>query len=402
MGNIGNDQMSGILTMVLAIMISILFILVVIFVWLKIKERKKASPKEAKEMISEKKGNEQDISVKTFSKKSIYKFMDFDTIEDNMIIQKKSVLSKYIMVIECQGINYDLMSGIEKAGVEQGFLQFLNTLRYPIQIYIQTRTVNLTNSIETYNHKVKDISMRLNQLQMHYNDRANSDDATQKELDNIRFEIIKMKNLYEYGVDVVKNTERMSLNKNVLNQKYYIIISYYPEDIGENFDKSEVRNIAFSELYTKAQTIISSISSCGVKGKVMTSNELVELLYSAYNRDESETYTLEKALKARYDEMYVTAEDVLDRKMRAINEEIETKANEEANNAIFEVVNEREKEREVKEQEARMEDLINQMAQEIIEENKGILGTELASEAKDKVKKKRGRPKKVEVETNDS
>ena len=29
----------------------------------------------------------------------------------------------------------------EKIGVEEGFVQFLNTLRYPIQLYTQTRTV---------------------------------------------------------------------------------------------------------------------------------------------------------------------------------------------------------------------------------------------------------------------
>ena len=75
-----------------------------------------------------------------------------DTIEDNMIIRKNG--SRYIMVVECQGINYDLMSGIEKNSVEQSFLQVLNTLRYPIQLYIQTRTVNLRNSINIYKQKV--------------------------------------------------------------------------------------------------------------------------------------------------------------------------------------------------------------------------------------------------------
>ena len=65
-----------------------------------------------------------------------------------MIIQKNQ--TRFLMVVECQGVNYDLMSGVEKNSVEEGFVQFLNSLRNPIQIYIQTRSINLENSLETY------------------------------------------------------------------------------------------------------------------------------------------------------------------------------------------------------------------------------------------------------------
>ena len=55
----------------------------------------------------------------------------------------------------------------------------------------------------------------------------------------------------------------MSLNKNVLNQKYYIVIPYFSEENPEEkFDKDEIANMAFSELYTKAQSIIRTLSAC--------------------------------------------------------------------------------------------------------------------------------------------
>ena len=69
--------------------------------------------------------------------------------------------NKFLMVIECQGVNYDLMSGLEKNSVEQGFLQFLNTLRYPVQIYVQTRTVNLESGIIKYKERINEIKDRL-------------------------------------------------------------------------------------------------------------------------------------------------------------------------------------------------------------------------------------------------
>ena len=82
---------------------------------------------------------------KTFGVESVMNFMEFDRIEDNMIEEKNG--AKYVMVIECQGINYDLMSEVEKNAVEEGFIQFLNTIRHPVQIYTQTRTINLDSSL---------------------------------------------------------------------------------------------------------------------------------------------------------------------------------------------------------------------------------------------------------------
>ena len=38
--------------------------------------------------------------------------MEFESIEDNMIVQKKG--KRFLMIVKCQGINYDLMSGVEK------------------------------------------------------------------------------------------------------------------------------------------------------------------------------------------------------------------------------------------------------------------------------------------------
>ena len=155
-----NDELSQVLVMVLGIMIFIFFVLLAIFIILKMRE--KQQNEKVEDIISSntqgKKGKDKKqprIVDSSYTKQSILDFMQFDKIEDNMIIQKKG--RRYLMVVECQGINYDLMSKAEKIGVEEGFQQFLNTLRHPIQIYIQTRTVNLENSISTYKEKVKEI-----------------------------------------------------------------------------------------------------------------------------------------------------------------------------------------------------------------------------------------------------
>ena len=223
-------------------------------------------------------------SSNTTNKQSIFNFMEFDTVTDNMIVQKNG--SRYLMVVECQGINYDLMSGIEKTSVEEGFVQFLNTLRYPIQIYIQTRSINLESSLVVYREKVKEVEMKLNNMQARYTQMRESGEYSQEQLKQAFYELTKQSNLYEYGKSVLQDTERMSLNKNILNKKYYIIIPFFSaEASGENLDKKEIEENAFSELYTRAQSLINAISVCCVRGKILKSNELVEFLYMSYNID---------------------------------------------------------------------------------------------------------------------
>ena len=131
----------------------ILFIvLIIVYINSKMKENK------PKKVVNSEETTGKEPKAKTFAVRSVMDFMEFDKVEDNMIIQKNG--RKYVIVVECQGINYDLMSEIEKNSVEEGFIQFLNTLRHPIQIYVQTRTINLESSIQTYNERVEEIEAK--------------------------------------------------------------------------------------------------------------------------------------------------------------------------------------------------------------------------------------------------
>ena len=376
-----NNQMINLLTILLGIMIGILVILCIVFLVLKVKSNKPKQKQEKKKEISKK---EDRIATQTYNKESIFKFMEFDEIKDNMIVQKDG--KRYLMVIECQGINYDLMSGLEKNSVEQGFLQFLNTLRYPIQIYIQTRTVNLGSSINAYKERVDDISKQYANKQIEYNQKVRSGQYSERELQKEKYELLRERNLYEYGVDIINNTERMSLNKNILSKHYYVIIPYYPEEASNGeYSKDELANIAFSELYTKAQSIISSLSVCGINSKILDSTELAELLYVAYNRDESETFSLRRALNSGYEDLYTTAPDVLDKRMKELDVKIEEDAIRKANEAVYDVIEENQKQKRVKQKEAELDKLIDQMAKALIEENKRSLGNDVAESAVEKI-----------------
>ena len=168
---------TNILSISVIIMTIVLIVLIITYIILKSKTKEKSKKeKEKKNDIinnNSKKSNKPNKpntdlnSTISYSKNSIYDFMEFDKIEDSMIVQKGG--KRYIMVVECQGVNYDLMSQLEKVAVEEGFQQFLNTLRHPIQIYIQTRTINLESSIANYKSRVKNIEATYNSMMYEYN-----------------------------------------------------------------------------------------------------------------------------------------------------------------------------------------------------------------------------------------
>ena len=322
--------------------------------------------------------------VNAQNRQSIFNFMEFDNIEDNMIVQRNE--NRYLMVIGCQGVNYDLMSEMEKNSVEESFVQFLNTLRYPIQMYIQTRAVNLESSLRGYKEKLKEVEDKYNNLEIRYNQMLESGDYTEEQLQKAYFELTRQANLKEYGNSVIQDTERMSLNRNILNKTYYIVVSYYAAEAGnDKLDKEEIKNIAFSELYTRCQSIISSISPCGVRGKILRTNELVELLYMAYNRDEAETFGLDKALKAGFNELYSTAPDVYEKKMRELDKLIEQRAMDKAVQKVNEARTQIQQQ--VAEKEENIDSIIDEMAKLILEENEPYIGEDVKDLAIENIEK---------------
>lgn len=377
-----SDALTMLLYIMVAIMVCLLMVLAFVYINMKLKTNKKDN-----DQIEMKKSEQgKNSKVKNYTISSVFDFMEFDKIEDNMIIQKNG--NRYVMVIDCQGINYDLMSQAEKVSVEEGFVQFLNTLTHPVQIYTQTRKINLESSIQTYKEEVNKVEQQFEKAQYKYKQVMESPNSTEKQIKQALYDYTKAKNLYEYGKDIIYNTERMSLNKNILNKKYYVVISYYSEEAGnENLAKEEIRELAFSELYTRAQAIIRALAVSGVNGKVMSSTELADLLYVAYNREDSDSYGIDKAIKAGYNEMYSTGQDYMEKKMQLLDEDIARQAMELANNKVIEVQSE--KQNEYLSKVETKEDIINNLAQLIIEENEAMLGKDVAERAKDKVRKEK-------------
>ncbi len=371
-------QMLNLILIVILILILILGFIATLLVY---KMRKKREPQASNEInIKSQSQNSERANLITRDGKSIdsiYKFMEFDEVLDNMIVRKGR--KQYVMVIECKGINYDLLSEDEKNAVEAGFIEFLNTLRFSIQLYVQTRKLNFDNLISNYHSRIHDVENQIERLNVQIeNANKNQNQELARKLEQERN---RKQNIFEYGESITDYTEKLSESKNILQQKTYIIISYFTAEFGDTstYSKDEIDDIAFSELYTRAQTLIRALSSAEVIGRVLNSEELMELLYVAYNRDQSERFTLRNALNSEYDKLYSTAKDVLEEKKARIERQIEENAVRLATKSIVDADKERAEKR-------RKEQQIKEKALDVLENYKEDMSKPLYEAAKQKVK----------------
>ena len=285
---------------------------------------KEQSIKEANEKNksnNSKKSNGEDIK-----KEDIFRFMEFDRILDDMIVQRNG--SRFTKAIKCKGINYDLMSEVEQLAVEEGFITFLNTLKYPIQLYVQAQNINLKNTIQKYKKNTSEIEEKYNQVNEEYNKLVSSFDTDEKKLQKITKERDSVNNVYEYARDIIRYVEKMSTNKNLLQRSFYVLVSYNTSEIAavDKFNKEEIIEMCSTELTTRCQAIISALSSCSVSGKALNSNELADLLYTAYNRDDIGLMNVQENIEAGMFRLYSTSEDAFLKQQEALEDYINTEA----------------------------------------------------------------------------
>ena len=311
--------------------------LIVFFIIIKMRLKEKQRIEENSSKIIGEKNNNQDKKINLITRDgkeidSIYKFMEFDSITDNMIIRKNR--EQFIMVIECKGINYDLLSNDEKSAVELGFISFLNTIRTPIQLYVQTRKLDMSNLLNSYSRRTDAMLEEVRKIDAQIQlAKQNGNDELVKKLS---FDRKRKMNIVEYSESIEEYTNKINDSQYMLQQKTYIVVSYYASEIGETkkYSDIELNDLVFSELFTRTQTILNALTSSEITGKVLNSEELAELLYVAYNRESSDTYTLKNALDAQYDRLYSTAKDVLETRKQELRKQIETEAMKLATNSI--------------------------------------------------------------------
>lgn len=213
---------------------------------------------------------------------STQRYLDISEIRQDCIVLKDGTLRAVLLV---SSINFSLKSEEEQKAVIAAYVQFLNTIEYPIQIVVQSRKLNITPYLEDLKARQREQTNELLKAQM---------------ADYIDF----IKELVELG--------------EIMSKKFFVVVPYNPmgdkkrgffarlSDVlsagmvirlkRERFEKYR------EQLFKRVDNVISALSSMGLKAVPLDTQSLIELFYNIYNPVESENQKLEKIEKLRVEE----------------------------------------------------------------------------------------------------
>lgn len=179
-------------------------------------------------------------------------FLPFNDIVDSMIVMDNY---EFRMVVECNSINYFLKTEDEQDAVEIAFRRFLNSIKFPFSIYVQTREIDNRAMIDSLR---KDMEVTLRSYPQ----------------------------LRDYGNYYVR--ELQSINDKLKSTKFkkkYIIVTFDEAGKMTNLNDTEKKEYAFDELFNRCKLVINGLSNVGIKAKVLDSSELANMVYQSMHKE---------------------------------------------------------------------------------------------------------------------
>lgn len=179
-------------------------------------------------------------------------FLPFDDIRNNMIVLPNH---SYRAVVECSALNYDLKTEGERDQIEMSFQQFINSLSFPISIFLQTKEIDNTHRIE----------------------------SLRAEISKTLVEFPGMKN---YADHFMADMENLNVRIGNNQQKKRYIVVPYDDALGlDGLTDGEKAAYANKELLNRCNAVRSGLDAVGIITRTLSTAELIELIYSCYNRE---------------------------------------------------------------------------------------------------------------------
>lgn len=189
--------------------------------------------------------------------------LDIEDIQNDIVILKDG---SACMVMEISAVNFGLLSEREQDATIYAYAQLLNSLTFSIQIVLIS--------------KRKDISSYIEKLDTH---------LAQITTSKLKEQLTKYR-------DFVKAIVRQG---NVLDKKFYISLPFSSLELGvgsslkvlggksanTTLPKDYIVDRAITNLVPKRDHLLRLLARIGLKGRQITSNELLQLFFNSYNQD---------------------------------------------------------------------------------------------------------------------
>ena len=200
----------------------------------------------------------------------------FQEIRDNMLIIGDGT---YRSVVAAQSVNFDLMSGRERDGIEYSYQQFLNSLTFPIQIYIRSQRVDIGPYLEKLEKiRADQDNMLLGVLMDDYIQFIDILSQEANIMDKSFFVVIP------YALGDEKNLSK--LGKESDNTKGLLTNLFVPAKRNQRIKvPADQYNHVKEEMSRRIMAVVDGLSQVGVHAVPLKTKELGELMYNVYNPD---------------------------------------------------------------------------------------------------------------------
>lgn len=190
---------------------------------------------------------------------STQEFLEIDDIADDMIILRDGSAS---ILVETSAVNFGLLSEEEQDALIYANASFLNSLSFPLQIVILSKRMDISSYIELVTQEAEKATNPIIKDRLH------------------RYK--------EFITSIVKENR-------VLEKKFYLVITFSSLELGVKgafragkpkklpFARDYIISRAKTSLFPKRDHLLRQLGRVGLKGKQLTTQELVELFYNIYN-----------------------------------------------------------------------------------------------------------------------
>ena len=193
--------------------------------------------------------------------------LPIDDIVDDIVILKDGNCA---IVMQISSVNFDLLSEKEQLALVYAYGGILNSLNFPIQVVIRTKT--------------KDISQYINNLKGY---EAKQNNPLLKE---------RIRNYQKFVEEMVKKND-------VLSKLFYVVVPFSTLELGMGslvprggkmpFDKQYILGKARASLEPKRDHLLRLFSRIGLDIRPSDNKELIELFYGIYNEEVADSQKIE-------------------------------------------------------------------------------------------------------------
>jgi len=204
---------------------------------------------------------------------STQRYIDIAQIQDDVVIMKDGTLRSVVLT---SSLNFSLKSEQEQNATVASYVQFLNSLKFPIQIVIQSRKLNIDHYLETLKQKEKEQTNELLKLQI-------------GEYRNYIGELIEL--------------------SEIMTKRFYVVVPLTPTADGQRKFMDRLQNLFIpaskvtlqrkrfldrrQELSQRVELVLSGLYGMGLSAAVLNTQNLIELYYQSYNPETSEYQKVE-------------------------------------------------------------------------------------------------------------